>query len=1168
MTVTQANESKPLVSVVMPAYKAVYLEEALESVLRQDYRPLELVICDDCRGDEVREVVERFALRADFKVTYQHNEKRLNETRNLARCIQLSQGEYIKPLYDDDMLDAECIKSLLAAMQKDAGIILASSRRRRIDAQGKRLSDIPATVFPFDDDVLVDGEQLISFLVDCTVNFIGEPSSIMCRRTDLLALGDQLTVLNGQRISWVGDLALYAKLLRSGHLAMLARPLSDFRVSTEQFSQLGRDRPGIGNKGHEDFRRMIRELDWYRESASPRMVDVAPLNAPDAREPLDIWEGLQKAFSIAQSKQFVIDWLQARRLTPVQAGLMEQRMQVLAGGPSIVIAVLDREGDAAAVERTLASLRQIDLYKNFTVQLLDAQNIQDSGKITNALNSLALHSSAQWILAVDAGVEFTHSGLLVAALDLADAPETCHAVYGDGVLRLNDDERAALLRPDMNLDLLLSFPSSLARHSILRLETLKALSGFADEFDQAFELEYLLRLVEQQGLASIGHISEPLLISEALRMQDNPQEREAILKHLQARGYEMAQVGSRFPGRYEVDYGHAQLGSVSILIVVRDRLPQIQRCMETLLEHTEYTNYEVLLLDHGNQTPEVREWLAGVEAMGADQLRVLRFGSALSRSALCNQAAQQARGDFLLWLGDGAGIMDKEWLQQLLNHGQRSEVGAVGGKLLSADGKVRHAGFLLGLCGPAGRAFEGASFDDPGYMQRLQVEQNYSALSGECLMIHREVFQQVGGFDEAPLLARWADVDLCLRLQQAGYLNVWTPRVQLLMVAPAEVAPTVAEDDAMYERWLPVLARDPAYNPGFSLQEKSGFKLAPIELSWRPLQSWRPVPVVLAHPVDSAGCGHYRVIQPHKALHESGMVEGELAPLLLSVVDLERYDPDVIVLQRQVTDERLESMRRMRSFSRAFKVYELDDYLPNLPLKSIHRQDMPKDILKSLRRGFSLVDRLVVSTEALADAYAGMHGDIRVVENRLPANWWSGLKSKRRVGALPRVGWAGGISHTGDLDLIADVVKEMAGEVEWVFFGMCPDRLRPYISEFHPGVQIDNYPQALARLNLDLALAPVEQNLFNECKSNLRLLEYGACGFPVICSDVRCYQGDGLPVMRVKNRFKDWVDAIRAHIKDLDAAAKAGDELRAAVLNGWMLEGENLEAWRRAWLPD
>src|SRR5690606_39583836 len=119
----------------------------------------------------------------------------------------------------------------------------------------------------------------------------------------------------------------------------------------------------------------------------------------------------------------------------------------------------------------------------------------------------------------------------------------------------------------------------------------------------------------------------------------------------------------------------------------------------------------------------------------------------------------------------------------------------------------------------------------------------------------------------------------------------------------------------------------------------------------------------------------------------------------------------------------------------------------------------------------------------------------------------------------------------------------------------------PYIHEFHAGLFIQQCPSVLASLNLDLALAPLEQNLFSECKSNLRLLEYGACGYPVICSDVRSYQ-DRLPVTRVKNRFKDWVDAIRGHINDLDAAARAGDELRAAVQGAWMLEADHLEAWR------
>ncbi|KRW72745.1 glycosyltransferase [Stutzerimonas nitrititolerans] len=1167
-----------LVSIVMPTYKFQYFETTLDSVMAQTYPTLELIICDDSPDGRIAELVEQKRAGAAFPIRYFKNEIRLGELGSTAKGIHFAEGKYIKFLHDDDVLEPECITELVAAMEREPDVALASSRRQRIDEQGEPISDILATCFPFTGDVILDGKELVSFLGDHTINFIGEPSCVLARRDDLLDIADQLMSLNGKVIHWVGDLALYAKLLQRGNLAFLSRPLTKFRVSTHQFSQQGRDQSGIGKKGHADFRQAIRDLGWYRASEDNRFVRVAPITQLKARvfKPVNLVSALQRAAGLGSVPLFA--WLGERWPRDVQQGLIDQHLQANAGGPRIAVVVLDSKGEVEAIERTLLSLENKNRYRNLDVRVLSPLALPGvearaevlplaDGQEVAALNAAAVSSTADWLLTVEAGVEFTTSGLLIAALDLLGAPDSCLAVYADELMRLEDGEHGIALRPDLNLDLLLSFPAGLSRHWLLRRDVLLEQGGFAAECGEAFELDYQLRLIERHGLACIGHISEPLLASDAFALRDSLQERAVIERHLQARGYQQARVGSRLPGRYELDYGHAQLGSVSILIVVQDRLPQIQRCMETLLEHTGYTNYEVLLLDHGNQAPEMHEWLAGVEAMDADQLRVLRFDSALSRSALCNQAAQQARGDFLLWLGDGAGVMDKDWLQQLLNHGQRSEVGAVGGKLLSADGKVRHAGFLLGLCGPAGRAFEGASFDDSGYMQRLQVEQNYSALSGECLMIHREVFQQIGGFDEAPLLARWADVDLCLRLQQAGYLNVWTPRVQLLMDAPAEVAPTAAEDDAIYERWLPVMARDPAYNPGFSLQAEQGFKLADPQLSWQPLQSWRPLPVVLGHHADREGCGHYRMIQPFNAMRDAGLIEGHLSMGLLSPAELARYAPDVVVLQRAVLDEQLEKMRRMQAFSEAFKIFELDDYLPNLPIKSIHRLHMPKDILRSLRRGLGYVDRFVVSTQPLAEAFSGLHGDIRVIENRLPVGWWKELQSERRAGAKPRVGWAGGAGHTGDLELIADVVKELADEVEWVFLGMCPDKLRPYVHEFHAGVFIHQYPSELASLNLDLALAPLEQNLFNECKSNLRLLEYGACGYPVICSDVRSYQ-DGLPVTRVKNRFRDWVDAIRSHISDLDAAARAGDELRAVVLNGWMLEAENLEAWRKAWLPD
>jgi len=149
--------------------------------------------------------------------------------------------------------------------------------------------------------------------------------------------------------------------------------------------------------------------------------------------------------------------------------------------------------------------------------------------------------------------------------------------------------------------------------------------------------------------------------------------------------------------------------------------------------------------------------------------------------------------------------------------------------------------------------------------------------------------------------------------------------------------------------------------------------------------------------------------------------------------------------------------------------------------------------------------------------------------------------------------------------MIADVVRDLADEVDWVFFGLCPDALRPYVREFHTGVPLPQYPGKLASLDLDLALAPLENNPFNEAKSHLRILEYGILGYPVICSDIFPYQGD-FPVTRVTNRYRDWVRAIREQIADRQALAMAGDRLREHVRARWLLE-EHLDDWLAAWLP-
>jgi glycosyltransferase involved in cell wall biosynthesis len=1143
------TQYEPLFSIILTTYnRPGLLRDALVSLGDQTLRDFEVILVND-HGDPVEPLLVEF----DFPITYlyQGRNQGLSAARNAG--LKLARGRYVSYLDDDDIYLPEHLAVLASAFeQQPQAVVYTGVEYINEQLEGGERIELSRTA-PFA-HAAYDKERLF------VQNYI--PVNTWAHPRDMLAeVGEFDTGLTAFE-DWDMLLRLAARY-----------PLVHVPQVTAEVHL--RDAPNTGSdhmlgREQKNFGALYQEM--YR-----RHSDLGSDAVRQARQEMLKRFGIQDSVGGRVRSASLQEWLHKRALSPTQQRLVNERLQQ-EGGPSVGVVILDMKGDSAAVALTLESLSPSrNAYHNVQPLLLTiGQSAVDGfpGRVIEAspdawvvpLNQALQTADFDWVVLVNAGEELTPNGLLMACLELLTAPD-CRAVYCDQMYRQSNGDLGAAFRPAFNLDYLLSFPAGMAHHWLFRRDVLLEAGGFDAGLPRAVELEMILRLIGSGGLAGLGHIAEPLLITDAPAVLDVEDERAAILRHLQERGYEQPRIESSQPGHYCVHYGHSQQPMVSLLVLAGSHLARLQRCVESLLETTRYPHYELLLIESDPSAGEVRDWLTALEQMGEARLRTVWPAAAqLGVAAALNLAAGQAKGDYLLMLSPDAAVIDEQWLDELVNHAQRPEVGVVGGKLLAADGTIRHAGLILGLEGPVGRPFVGESLNAPGYLQRLQVDQDYSAVSRECLMIGRELYDALGGVaDDLP--ERYVDADICLRARQAGYLTVWAANAKLLFEADEAPIASQDEQDALYARWLPLLARDPAYNPNLSLAMPGGFKLADTALSWRPLSSWKPLPTVLAHPADQFGCGHYRVMQPFAALQQSGKVDGALSMGLMHVTDLERYAPDSIILQRQIGDERLEAMRRMKAFSSAFKVYELDDYLLNLPLKSAHRQHMPKDILKSLKRGLGFVDRFVVSTECLAEAFAGMHEDIRVVHNRLPTGWWQGLQGQRRASSRPRVGWAGGSSHTGDLELIEDVVKELANEVEWVFFGMCPESIRPYVHEFHPGVAIDQYPAALARLNLDLALAPVELNLFNECKSNLRLLEYGACGFPVICSDIRCYQGD-LPVTRVKNRFKDWVDAIRMHLSDLDATARMGDELQALVRRDWMLEGGNLELWLKAWTPD
>jgi GT2 family glycosyltransferase/glycosyltransferase involved in cell wall biosynthesis len=806
--------------------------------------------------------------------------------------------------------------------------------------------------------------------------------------------------------------------------------------------------------------------------------------------------------------------------------------------------------------------------------------IGDDEDSYEALNRLAKDEPADWVGFVEAGDMLPQLALFKLAFYARNKP-VWRVMYTDED-QISPEFFRSLPRfkPDYNPDLLLSSPY-IGNFCLFDRQLFSELGGINGDHDGNEVYELVLRSTERLAPEAIGHLAEILYSRFELGGHSIRAPQEILQSRLQAVGTHLTRLGiaaevrpGALPATHEIHYPLARAPLVSIIIPTRDHLELIKPCVDSLLEKTDYPNFEVLILNNDSRDEDVLGYFK--EIRRNPKIRIVDYPQPFNFSAICNLGAQEAKGEFLLLLNNDTEIIHPEWLDEMVRHGMRPEVGIVGARLIFPNRTVQHAGVIMGLAGIAGHPFTDFGVGLPGYMNRLQVVQNYSSVTGACLLISKDNFQSLGGMDETDLKILYNDVDLCLRARRSGLLVVWTPLANLVHKASISLekiqeGPTLADQRArsygehhtMCRRWLDWMAFDPAYNRNLTL-ESNNYGIEPDAcLSWDPL--WRPAPRVVAYPGDTEGCGEYRIFGPCRALNNAGLAQAFVSEKLYYPAQLAKVNPDVIVLQRQVEDNHLDAIGEIRRYSKAFRVFEIDDLLHDLPPKSIHRGAMHGDELERLAEAISQCDRLVTTSPVLAEAYGGYCGEVKIVPNFLERAKWGMLKPQRQQGRLPRVGWAGGISHTGDLLQLHNVIKTLHKEVDWIFLGTCPELLRPYIKEFHNPVKLDFYPSKLASLNLDLALAPLEYNHFNEAKSALKVLEYGILGYPVICTDIITYQGD-FPVMRVSNKPSEWIEAIRYMIGDRDNLATQGDLLREHIHNQWMLE-DNLNKWLEGWLP-
>lgn len=271
-------------------------------------------------------------------------------------------------------------------------------------------------------------------------------------------------------------------------------------------------------------------------------------------------------------------------------------------------------------------------------------------------------------------------------------------------------------------------------------------------------------------------------------------------------------------------------GSVSILIPTQDQPQKLKCAVDSILEKSTYSNYEIVILNNSIQDETLQCF---DELRKKNQIKIIDYPHPFNFSAINNYGVSEVASDYVVFLNDDTEVISPSWLEAMMEYAQRDLIGAVGAKLLYRDNTIQHAGILIGHPQIAVHAHKGFPKDSEGYQKRLISVQNFSAVTAACMMIRRNLFLEIKGFDENLPLA-YNDVDLCLKLLAHGKRIVWTPYAELfhdesqtrgLEVSLEKQKRLSSETDYFLERWNDVLEKgDPYYNPNLSLED-GAFKI-------------------------------------------------------------------------------------------------------------------------------------------------------------------------------------------------------------------------------------------------------------------------------------------------------------------------------------------------------
>ena len=460
-----------------------------------------------------------------------------------------------------------------------------------------------------------------------------------------------------------------------------------------------------------------------------------------------------------------------------------------------------------------------------------------NGHIVAASNSALALASGEFVVLLDHDDALAPHALFEVVKALQARP-SAQLVYSDED-KLDPKGRrcAPYFKPDFSPDLLYS-QNYISHLGVYRRALVQAVGGFRPGYEGSQDYDLVLRCVariaDARDIVHVSHVLYHWRMAEGSTASGQEQKtytteaaRRALQDYFDSTRQPVS-VSVIAPGLYRQHWAIPEpTPLVSLIVPTRDCHDVLKTCIDSILQHTSYGNYEILIVDNQSTCPRTLDYMARLEAEG--RARVLRYDLPFNYSAINNFAAREARGSILGLINNDVEVIGPDWLSEMVSHAVRQDIGCVGAKLYYPDDTIQHGGVVCGIGGVAGHSHKYRARDDDGYFSRMRIAHNTSAVTAAALLLRREVFELVGGLDETGLRVAFNDVDLCLKVMQAGYRNLWTPFAELYHhesisrgsdETPEKRERFQQECAVMQARWSDVLARDPYYNPNLTLRRE------------------------------------------------------------------------------------------------------------------------------------------------------------------------------------------------------------------------------------------------------------------------------------------------------------------------------------------------------------